>query len=211
MTYLELINALRTRIREDAVTSVSEATLHGAFVNDAKRLVEDAWQWSALRDTINIGTADGTSLYSLTGTASRATIESVSIPAETMFLTQRSKTWLIKSQFATTLKTAPVAWVQDGVDSNGDAQVSLFPTPDQNYSIDFEAFVRQPELASEDDILLVPHFPVQQLAVALAARERGEVGGQTAAELFGIAQQAITDAIGHDFSKADGQLDWYYA
>ena len=212
MTYLQLVNAVLVRLREDQVSSVTDtdySTLIGALVNDAKRLVEDAWQWSALRTTLSIGTANGTATYGLTGAGNNITIETVTIPSENLELTQRSVTWL-RTNFNTSLNTAPTTWVQDGVDANGDAQVSFWPTPDQNYTVNFECFKRQDDLSANDDVPLVPFRPVLHLAVALAARERGEVGGQTAAELFAIAQQSLTDAIGHDYTKYDAQLDWYY-
>jgi hypothetical protein len=55
MTYLQLINNVLTRLREDKITSVEVLDTDpyyrfiGTAVNDAKDRVEDAWQWSALR------------------------------------------------------------------------------------------------------------------------------------------------------------------
>ena len=60
MTYLNLVNNVLRRLREDEVTNVSESTyskMVGDFVNDAKDLVETAWDWSALRTTLTITTA----------------------------------------------------------------------------------------------------------------------------------------------------------
>ncbi len=56
MTYLELINNVLIRLREetiddDLVDSNPYFRSIGAHVNDAKDRVEDAWQWSALRGT----------------------------------------------------------------------------------------------------------------------------------------------------------------
>ena len=51
MTYLNLVNNVLRRLREEEVTSVSSSTygkMVGDFVNDAKRIVEDSWDWSAL-------------------------------------------------------------------------------------------------------------------------------------------------------------------
>jgi hypothetical protein len=54
MTYLELVNKVLTRLREDIITE-SEFNSNpyyrviAALVNDAKDSVEDAWQWSGLR------------------------------------------------------------------------------------------------------------------------------------------------------------------
>jgi len=52
-TYLQLVNDVLVRLREAQVSSVAQTSysaLIGALVNDAKREVEDAWQWSALLD-----------------------------------------------------------------------------------------------------------------------------------------------------------------
>ena len=56
-TYLTLVNDVLSRLRESEVTSVSDNTyssLIGRFVNEAKREVEDAWNWNRLRSTITI-------------------------------------------------------------------------------------------------------------------------------------------------------------
>ena len=44
----------------------------GDFVNDAKELVETAWDWSALRSTLTITTADD--YYSLTGSGDKGKV-----------------------------------------------------------------------------------------------------------------------------------------
>ena len=52
MTYLEMVNNILKRLRERQVSSVNENTysaLIGVLINDAKREVENAWDWSALR------------------------------------------------------------------------------------------------------------------------------------------------------------------
>ena len=70
MTYLQLVNAVLARLREDSVASVSTSAysrLIGKFVNDAKRQVEDAWDWDAMSQTLTLNTVAGTSTYVLTG------------------------------------------------------------------------------------------------------------------------------------------------
>ena len=55
MTYLDVVNNVLRRKREEEVASVSSNTyskMVGDFVNDAKRTVEDSWDWSALRTTL---------------------------------------------------------------------------------------------------------------------------------------------------------------
>jgi hypothetical protein len=67
MTYLDLINAVLTRLRENTITQAQWDANNdpywrfiGSAVNDAKDRVEDAWQWSALRgtDTFRLAQSD---------------------------------------------------------------------------------------------------------------------------------------------------------
>ena len=71
MTYLEVVNQVLLRLREDTVANVTGlddpvAEMVVALVNDAKQLVEDAHTWNALRSDWAIATTAGDNLYSLT-------------------------------------------------------------------------------------------------------------------------------------------------
>jgi len=73
MTYLEAVNRVLIRLREEEVTTVNQnsySKLIGTFVNDAKRMVEDAWDWSSLRTTITVTTEADVFSYNLLGTNS---------------------------------------------------------------------------------------------------------------------------------------------
>jgi len=57
MTYLNLMNSVLRRLREEETTSVNSTTyvkMVGDFINDAKTLVGQAADWSALRETLII-------------------------------------------------------------------------------------------------------------------------------------------------------------
>ena len=69
-------------------------------------------------------------------------------------------------------------------------------------------YQRQADLSADSDILYVPAQPVLYMALALAARERGEVGGQTAAELFGVAASYLSEAIALDASRNNLENIW---
>ena len=67
-TYLDLVNDVLVRLREAQVASVSQNTysaLIGKLLNDAKREVEDSWNWDTLRNTISFTTQQGTFNYNL--------------------------------------------------------------------------------------------------------------------------------------------------
>jgi hypothetical protein len=172
-------------------------------------LVQDAWQWSALRSTETFNTVASTASYALTGAGNNVTIESVTIPAEQLWLNQRDMPWYTRTTLNSTLEAASTNWIANGVDGSGDFQMNLWPTPDAIYAVEVECFKRQDDMTANADVLLVPSQPVLLLALAMVARERGEVGGQTAAELFQVARQSLADSIGHDKTKDDAQLDWF--
>ena len=70
MTYLNLMNNVLRRLREEETTSVTGTTyvkMVGDFINDAKKMVEEATDWSALRSTIIVSTTASDNTYSLSG------------------------------------------------------------------------------------------------------------------------------------------------
>jgi hypothetical protein len=95
----------------------------------------------------------------------------------------------------------PKYYTFNGLDTNGDTQVLVGPTPDGVYSLRFDVIKRQADLSANTDSLLVPAMPVVHYAVALLARERGETGGTSTTEYFSIADKFLSDAIAIDAAK----------
>jgi len=215
MTYLELINGVLRRMREDTVSSPTQSTystMIGDLVNDAKTIVEQAWDWSALRGSIDVTTADSTTNYSLTGSGSRFKVMGVYNTTSLARLTHQTTRWMDKQQQinSTTPSTAPSYYTFRDVDSSGDLTVDLYPTPDGVYTIKFNGVIPQADLSDGADILSVPSQPVLHLALAMATRERGETGGQSAQEQFALAQQFLNDAISLDAARHPIDSDWYF-
>ena len=211
MTYLELVNGVLSRLREDTVTTLANqddvvVNLVKDLVNDAKHTVETAHTWNPLQTSWDITTSTGTSSYALTNAGKYVSIEHI-VDASGNVLPQKSKHYA-RHQPATT-NNQPQVWAVDGVDGSGDLKVKLFPTPDAAYSYTAYGYALQSELSSDSDVLLVPSKPVLYLALALAARERGEVGGQTSVELFGMAKQYLSDAIAYDATLDMSDDIWY--
>lgn len=210
MTYLDLINNVLRRLREDTVDTVNSTTyssLIGDLVNDAKKIVENSFDWTALRDTIVVNTVDGTNEYSLTGSGDLAVVKDVMNTTAKKFMHQRSQSFFNNVNY----NTSPVSGSPDyftfvGVDSNQDLTVQLYPNPDAAYTIRFDVSVPQADLSADSDRLSVPVNPVIQLAYAMALRERGETGGQSAAEQFAVASTALSDAISFDANRYPSEL-----
>ena len=205
MTYLNLINNVLRRLREDEVSTVNEttySTLIGDLVNDAKKIVENSFDWTALRDTITVATSNGTSEYSITGSGDLAVIKDVINTTSKKFIYQRSKSYFNNVYYnQATLSGSPDYYTFIGTDASGDLKVKLYPQPDAVYSLRFDVVVPQADLSNDADVLSVPTNPVLQLAYAMALRERGETGGQSAAEQFAVASTALSDAIAFDANR----------
>lgn len=213
MNYLDLVNNVLRRMREDTVSAVNEnvlSSLVGDFVNDAKRQVEDSWDWSALRTTIQIPTVQSTSQYSITGTQNRATIISVMNRTQKCFMYQRSQDWGRLESLTTAGEGAPYWYVTNEPDNAGDTQVTLYSTPDGIYLIDFAVVLRTTDLSAEGDTISIPHQPVIQLAYAMSLRETGEAGGTTTPEQFLLANKILADAIAQDSALNPTDMIWYY-
>jgi hypothetical protein len=205
MTYLQLVNKVLTRLREDTVSTVAEtpySALIGEFVNDAKQLVEDAWDWSALRTTLTVTTSANTFNYNLTGTGNRVTILDVVNDTSNNFMTYKDAHWF-NDKFLNTDPAvgSPFYYTFNGIDANGDTAVDVYPVPNGVYALRFNSILRTGQLESDTDAVNIPTLPIIHIAFAMALRERGETGGQSAAEAYAYADRVMSDAIALDASK----------
>ena len=205
MTYLDLMNSVLRRLREEEVNNVTESTyakMAGDFINDAKTLVSQAADWSALRETITIFTTASDNTYSLTNSGDNVKVMSVLNDTQNCFMEYQTKDWFNDALYiAEAVEGAPKYFTYNGLDSNGDTQVLVGPIPDGVYSLRFDVVKRQGDLTSNSDKLLIPSQPVVHLAIALLARERGETGGTSTAEYFTIANQYLSDAVAIDAAR----------
>jgi len=212
MNYLDLVNNVLRRLREDTVEAVNQnsySEMVGDIVNDAKRQVEDSWDWSALRTSFTIPTVQGTATYSITNSGNRATIQDVRNTTNNSWMTHKSQQWGRDYGLSTAVEGIPAYFSTEGVDSSGDTQLKLYPTPDGVYSIDVSLVQRESDLSAEGDEITIPHMPVIYLAYAMAAREQGEAGGAAAGELFGIAKRILGDAIAQDSALNPTDMVFY--
>lgn len=202
MTYLELVNGVMRRLREPTVATVTSndySTLIGDFVNDAKVTVENAWDWSTLRTTISINTVASTKNYALTGTGWQGKQLNVINDTSNWVMEYRTADWFDEKYYIDGQTSgAPRYYTFGETDANGDQTIDLYPLPDAAYTIRFDAVVRNDRLSADSDVLEIPYMPVLHLALALAARERGETGGTSTQEYFQIAKSLLGDAIALD-------------
>lgn len=213
MTYLDLVNNVLRRMREETVSSVSSttySTMVGDFVNDAKNLVETSWDWSGLRGTLVIPTVADQSLYSLTDSKDYAKVLNIINDTSNVFLEYQTSDWFDNKLYNNeTVSSSPNYYTYRGLDTNDDTQIEVYPVPDDVYSLRVSWVLRNGLLTNDLDTLKIPHLPVIHLAVAMLARERGETGGTSAAEYFNIADKFLTDAIALDAQKHPEETTWH--
>ena len=211
-TYLQLVNNVLVRLRETEVTSVSDtpySSLIGVFVNDAKREVEDAYDWNALDTTITLATVAGTKAYSLTGIGSRFKTQDVINDTQDIPMQAADPNWINRQYYiGTTQSAAPTKYAYRGVDSSGDTKVELWPLPDAVYNLRFELFVPQLDFSNNSDIIKVPAHLVQLLAYSKAIAERGEDGGLQASEAYQLYRLALSDAIALEQTRDETSANW---
>ncbi len=202
MTYLDLVNNVLRRMREDEVSSVTSNTyskMVGDFVNDSKKIVEAAWDWSALRTTLTITTTADIFNYVLTGSQNRIKALNVINDTDNIFMEYRPATWFDDKYLnQDPVSGSPAYYTYNGVDSSGDSQVDIYPKPDGVYAIRFNCVLRNDDLSADTDTLAIPAMPVIHLAIALLARERGQTGGQYGPEHFGMTAESWSYALALD-------------
>jgi hypothetical protein len=202
MTYLQIVNAVLKRLRENSVDTVEfdeYSSLIGAFVNDAKAQIENAHSWSALRSTISINTAPGTSEYSITGSGNHPVLKAIINDTSNSDITFRDSDFFNRAYYkGEVLSGSPSYFTRTGIDGNGDIKIKLYPQPDAIYALRVDGVYPQADLSANADVLLIPFNPVVQLAYAMALRERGESGGQSAQEQMVYADRVLSDHIAID-------------
>jgi len=210
MTYIELVNNILIRLRERKVETVNEtgySTLVGLIINDAMEQVESAWDWSALRTTLQANTVADTFSYELNSGKSNLTVIDVTNNTSSTFLSYKTS-HEFNDKFLNPETGTPTYYSFNGTSVDGDTLVDLYPIPDGEYVIRFNVVARSAPFTLDADVLRVPSSPVLLLAYAMAVEERGEDGAQTAASAFSVAQRSLTDALALDASKHPEDILW---
>ena len=212
MNYLDLVNDVLIRLREDEVTATTDtpySKLIGKFVNDAKRMVEDSFQWNVLTETLTVTTADDLFNYVLTGSGQRFRVLDFVHSEGDVFLQPVTSSVMTNYLLnASVHKGSPYYYNFNGV-NNGDTQVDLYPVPDGVYNIYFNIFKPQVALSAGADELLVPSEPVIKYAYAQAVAERGEDGGLAAQEATALADISLADHIAMAAHRQNDEYVWH--
>lgn len=210
-TYLELVNDVLIRLRENEVTSVTDTAyskLISKYVVDAQRQVEDAYNWNALSNTLTMNTVANLFNAVLVGSGTRFRLLDVIDDTNDNILIYKS-TKEMNDLFLTQRQTGkPLYYNFNGVSPEGDTQVDIYPVPDSVYTLRFNIIQPQDPLKFNADVLLVPAEPVIFLAYAKALAERGEDGGMSSSEAYQLYQQSLADHISNESNLYQEEFIW---
>lgn len=219
-TFLDLVNGVLRELREPEVSTWTESDyskLIGQWVNAAKRDVENAWDWSALRESLSVTTSAGTTRYTLTGAKSRFKVlgtqgaynSTAKWPLRQ--LTRNGHRGLVNGDFGSTtgLPTGNV-WAYSWVEglSGGSRQIDVWPVPTGAETLRFFGYNPPEDFTADGDTLLIPARPIIDTALARARAERGEDGGISVGEQAVFAMRAAQDEIARDANRYDEELVW---
>lgn len=212
MTKLELVNAVLVLMRLDTVTTTAGVDDEAVkvviqHINDAKVKVEQAWRWNANRTEFPISITPGTTQYALTGTYDQLILEEA-VSDRGYELTQVNPRRMRKKEVIYSTGNNVLEWCVNGQNASREVLVNFWPDPQQADNVTVYGWKTTPALSGDDDELLIPSQPVIYEALAMSLRERGEVGGQTALEAFGMAKRYLEDAIALDQSMNQLDTTW---
>jgi hypothetical protein len=219
MTYREIINSVLRRLREDTIDSDWSGDLIGStgptdyqvmigdFVNETKREIEDAWDWTSLRRTETVTTVANTRTYNLPSTTQSTRIMEVQEQGQGGVLQHVPSDWIKRTQYPSESATLPSYFSIIGT-SSGLLTAQLYPKPDTVYSVDFHLTDPQDDLTAATTALTIPEYPVILGVWARAIAERGEDGG-TLTDLAQLQyQSALSDAIAQDVGRHTDEVIW---
>ena len=210
MTFLELVNSVLVRLREERVSTVYEneySSLISNLVNVAKTEVENAYNWEALRKTVTLITKVGTFHYELLNTTTNIRTLDVYNYTNKNWLDSRTTEWFDRAFAAADVVTgSPSVYAWNGVSSTGNMEVDLYPIPSTIQTLRFNMTSPQPPLKIDADPMFVPDMLVVENAVARAIEERGEDGGSSNQQQR--YQNMLADFISMEASRKPMETVW---
>lgn len=212
-TGLDVVNSVLRRLRLDAISSFSTTyqQLILEFVNESKREVEDAWEWTALRTKINVATVASTATYTLTGATNRSRILSAWNSTAQTPMHQASQQYFDTVNLLTTVPTGNAFYYRVRSHASTVPIIELLPVPNSVQTLKFECVVPQDDFTTANASstnLVVPSAPVVLGAWMKAIMERGENQGSSSNDVGFAYREALSDAIAIDSSHVSEELIW---
>lgn len=211
MTYLQIVNRILRRLRENEVTTVNQtpySTLIGDLVNVVKNDIETMWDWDALRGTFTVVTLAGRFKYGMTGAGNLFKIQDVVNDTSNTIMYSKTSNWFT-TKFTTgepIEQGSPIYYSFNGVSNEGNAEVDIFPIPDGVYNLRFNGTYRSIDLVEDTDIPLIYDRLLIEGVVSRAISERGDDGGFTEQE--NRFANLLSDYIALEANRREDEITW---
>jgi hypothetical protein len=193
----------------------------GAWVNDAKRMVEDAWNWQALLSNVTISIQPNVRTYDA-GMNERARLIFKPTPESNTpmayDITNSSRYQLIYKPYFYVLEQQQLVWpvpttatpIEFSIRKSpiGGVAIDLVEYPTISRTWAFLFTYPQDDLVNNLDQMFVPSAPVVQIALDYALNERGEEVGEPGNTVSQKAQIHIANAIALDSLEQDDKTTW---
>ena len=224
VSVLRVVNKVLSRLREDTVTSMTETAYAGfvlGILNDARREVEQAYNWEAITDVVPVNTVANTNFIAVKGggftTNERSRVIEVYNSTTDTYLSPRPLSDIRRMENDDATEAEPHYYAHDGVDASQDILLRLWQIPDQVYALEVACYNPQDDFTTSQnattDIIKVPWLPVYHRTLALAIRERGDDGGFQYEEVYQEYLTALNDAVAYEqrtkFEGSNFSGDWY--
>lgn len=212
-TYLQAVNSVLRRLRETEVATVNETNyskLVGELVNDAKKQVEDAYDWNSLTTYFTVSTVAGQYDYTVTGLGDRfRVVDFLNDSQDYAMINITAERMNRFTTFGTPQVSSPMYYTFSTVDaSTGDTKVSVYPQPDKVYTLLLDATVPQADLTTDSTIILAPATPIILNAYARALLERGEDNGLNSSEAWALYKSSLSDNIAIQAAHHTEYTEW---
>ena len=173
--------------------------------------MENSWSWSGLRNTLTATTVEDTFNYELNGTLNRLTVLDVVNDTADHFMQYRTahdfNNFFLNSSNPT--KGTPYYYSFNGISTDGDTLIDVYPIPDGVYDLRFNVVLRTDDVTSDADTFAIPTKPIELLTYAMAVEERGEDGGINPVSAYARATTSLNDFISLDAAKYPEETIWY--
>lgn len=213
MTLIEAVNSVLVRLREEEVSSYKEskyAKMVREFINDALIHVENSWDWSMLRASVQVNVVPDIFSYVMPYVYANSEINKVICQECNTYLEYRNGDWFSDRYLNSDSVEvgSPRYYTINGTDATGNTVIDIYPKPDTTYTLYVETVKRTQRLQYDNEQITVPYHPVVMLATAFAIRERGEVGSDTVNEMLIAAKNSLSDWIAIDAERNKDELVW---
>ena len=202
MTYLEIVNEVLRRLREDTVTAVSDtdySTLIGSFVKQAYQECANAYPWPSLNENQSISLVAGDTSFTITTDSGEGIgqIHSVYNSTQESYLIPKNYQEVISRLNEDSDQNQPSWYAYAGQTAASTTTFAIYPTSNGSYTLKVN-YNRKPDLSNTFDgstFIKIPEMPVVLRAWSLAISERGEDGGALSNEVDMMFSNSLADSI----------------